>query len=119
MIDAADLRWLAAFCNALPFVRWDRLVRAPLTEVPQVCDADGGVRVEMYGWIDRDDGRSDFVILYVRLPERAIGYTSSSAERTQEIRDRLFGHLDEPTEHYACERVEDVFGDLVPGAIRL
>jgi hypothetical protein len=83
--------------NALPFVLWDRLVDR----------ADG---LHVYGWIDRNDGRSDFVVLSFHgdgPPE----YVTSSAMKSSEIATALrpYGH---PVMN--CQRVVDV----IPGVTR-
>ncbi len=88
--------WCAEQMNKLPEVRWDRCtVRDP------------GYVASAFGWIDRPDGRSDFVLVF--FGER-FGFVTSSAEYTREISKRLLG-TDEG--HRDCQRIEDVMGDLV------
>lgn len=100
---------IAAVMNRLPFVRWDRCVAIP------------GGDFDAYGWIERPDGRADFVLL--TFPDgdpNFVGYTTSSGERSREIYLLLFADDDPAAEcHHECERVEDAFGDLVENAIRL
>lgn len=87
----------AHYLNALPFVRWDRCTRA-------------GGWVWAYGWIDREDGRADFVMLEF-APDAAPWHLTSSAAYSREI-DRILRGTDEG--HVDCERIADVFGDRVP-----
>jgi len=92
----------AEVLNLLPEVRWDRCVR----------------RMEWlaaYGWIDREDGRSDFVVVYVDH-NGPVGYATSSAALSKTFSDRLFGSR---VDHRDCERIEDVFGDLVKCKVTL
>lgn len=96
-----DREEIPSVLNRLPFVRWDRLV-------------DDGDSVVVYGWIGRDDGRSDFVVATFRADSGEI--FTSSAERSAEIARLVTGSDDG---HVECQRVEDVFGDLVDNAIRL
>lgn len=74
----------------LDFVNWDRF-------------AGNTERLSVFGWIDRPDGRSDFVLL--RVTAEGIAFTTSSAELSPEISRRLNGG--EPSSsHNACQRVE-------------
>lgn len=95
-----DKDLIALAMNLLDMVTWDRCV---------VSESSGCA----YGWIARDDGRSDFVLL--RWDGDTIGYTTSSAMHSREIGRRL-GCSGET--HRDCERVEDVFGALVERAVR-
>ncbi len=97
---------VAAAMNLLPFVRWDRFIDWEYDE--------GSNGVLVYGWIDRDDGRADFVTLQF---ESAWGWkpdqcaaTTSSAARSREIQ-QLLGH--DAADHADCKRVDEHFGDLV------
>jgi hypothetical protein len=92
----------AAVLNKLPEVRWDRCVRRM-------------ERVTAFGWIDREDGRSDFVVVYIDH-HGAAGFATSSAKYSREFSERLFGTSEG---HRDCERIEDVFGDLVPNKVAL
>lgn len=101
---------VAELMNRLPFVTWDRCVE--YTGAENVYDDD----LSVFGWIARDDGRSDFVELVwptLAKPDQC-GFSTSNAERSHEIADLLFGghegHLD-------CQRVRDVFGNLVAQAV--
>lgn len=100
---AAD--WL----NRLPFVRWDRYV-----------ESDGDFAV--FGWIDREDGRSDFVLVLWETADPLPGapcYWTSSAARSKEIGELLYGGIEgfDPDSHVDCARVEDDFGGLVENAV--
>ena len=81
--------------NLLDMVDWDRCT----------VSLERGT---VFGWIERDDGRNDFVVLF--WDATGFGYTTSSAKHSREIGERLGfpegGHRD-------CERVEDVFGNRV------
>jgi hypothetical protein len=72
-------------------------------------------RVTAFGWIDREDGRSDFVVVYIDH-HGAAGFATSSAKYSREFSERLFGTSEG---HRDCERIEDVFGDLVPNKVAL
>lgn len=100
---------IAAVLNRLPFVRWDRLVDAPTTS------GDHHV-TSVYGWIARADCRSDFVLLEFASWDDTPGFATSSAERSAEIAELLYGA---GGPHYPCQRVEDVFGDLVANKVAL
>lgn len=96
--------WCAGLMNKLPFVRWDRCTLNSA--------GSGGVA---FGWIDReDDGKADFVVLLF-LGEQ-FGFTTSSAKYSREISKALLGTDDG---HRDCERVEDVFGDMVANKVCL
>lgn len=104
---------IADLMNLFPEVRWDRV---------------SGVRERffVYGWLDREDGRADFVNLILELEdEESLTHQlqTSSAERSEEFCRRLERYCgagpESPSEHAPCQRVEDLFGDLVPSAIAL
>lgn len=101
---------IADILNVLPEVRWDRVAGTP-------------ERFLVFGWVDREkDLRSDFVALTVEpgLGELSYYLTTSSAERSTEFMQRIDDHHGvsaEEREHFPCQRVENIFGDLVPGAI--
>lgn len=89
----------------LYFVRWDRYTVGR-----------NGVSC-VFGWIDRADGRFDFVVL--EPDPDGLGFTTSSAERSEEISTLLNGG--EPTgTHNPCRRVEDAEESaLLENVIRL
>lgn len=107
MTNADVLTAIVERMNRLPQVRWDRCV---------LHDSSGVT----YGWIDRADGRSDFVQLDFQwgtttglagesVSWLAVGLSTSSAEHSSAMNDMLelgAGHKD-------CERIEDVFGEKV------
>lgn len=82
-MDAAEVERRAAFLNALPFVRWDRCV--------------GDDEQVVYGWIAREDGHADFVLIEFG-PGEDVGFTTSSALYSREIMERIYstsdGHMD-------------------------
>jgi hypothetical protein len=95
-------------------VTWDRCV---------LHDATGVA----YGWIDRGDGRSDFVVLQFQWGETkglagetlewlAVGDVTSSAAYSERIAELTIGSAD--NNHKDCERVEDVFGALVNNKVK-
>jgi hypothetical protein len=86
---------IAAKMDEFPEVMWDRA-------------AGGGEYGVAYGWIDRDDGRNDFLVLQWWQPQHAdarldFGMTTSSARLSEEFTRRI----DPGLEHVPCERVED------------
>ncbi len=100
-----DLAGVAEILNRCPEIRWDRLV--------EQGDDDEPVLV-VYGWIARDDGRSDFVVFKI-THDPQVGFVTSSARYSAAIADRLYGDHDD---HDDCQRVEEFFGDLVVNAVR-
>ncbi len=92
---------IATLMNKLPEVRWDRCAG----------DMDAGC---VYGWLDRDDGRSDFVLFSWRNGDFVT--TTSSASFSPVISERIHGNT---TGHKPCKRVEDVFGDMVANKVVL
>lgn len=118
--------------NRLPFVRWDRFI---------VDGAD----LYCYGWIDRPcagcqasyvsrggefkcpicprptDRRADFVVLRLGPAGEPLWFTTSSAERSEEIAAFVAG-VDAiavgVAEHLECQRIEDEMPG-VRNAVRL
>jgi hypothetical protein len=94
-----------------PEVRWDRFIE---------MDGEWEGQGSAFGWLDREDGRADFVALhwepYAGDGELGFSISTSSAERSLEFAQRLHG---EQAVHFDCQRVEDRFGDLVTNVIRL
>ncbi len=107
---------LAKRMNQLPMVSWDRW--------GGFDDFGDGERsaASAFGWIERGDGRSDFVLLLIYVRETADGIweeemlweNTSSPSYSKEISEilELDGHND-------CRRIEDDFGDLVERKISL
>lgn len=101
-LDDCDLLPIAEM-RALDFVRWDRF-------------AGDATQLVVYGWIDRTDGRCDFVLLDC-VPE-GVGFVTSSSEWTAEINRRLYGDGGEG--HNSCVRVEEHPASApLPNVIRL
>lgn len=99
MLDTGARLAIAEVLNRAPFVRWDRFTVSPDDEV------------NVYGWIDREDGRSDFVLVEFDVTEPAAvsyGWTTSSAERSDELADLLYGEglIEDGYRHLVCRRVE-------------
>lgn len=87
---------IAAVLNKLPFVRWDR------------CSGDVGGVLFVFGWIDREDERSDFALAIFHAGE-VWTVTTSSAKHSALICALVFGV---EAEHVSCERVRDVLPGL-------
>lgn len=99
---------IAEVLNRLEEVRWDRYV-------VDKCE------LTVFGWIDREDGRSDFVVVELWEPAdrkmvAARLVATSSASRSESIDQRLSGDGDG---HIPCQRVEHLVGELVPNVVRL
>jgi hypothetical protein len=111
---------VAHYANRLPFVTWDRFT----SHTEDNPDGDAKyVAVTMYGWIGRDDGRADFVILaWFYIDQQQFPWSvTSSADRSEEI-SRLLYHDQgwwKPGEHVPCQRVEGTFDEMVDRIVRL
>jgi len=83
--------------DEFPEVMWDRA-------------AGGDAYGVAYGWIDRDDGRNDFLCLHwwKQNGELSFAMTTSSARLSAEFTRRI----DPALEHAACERVENEFPNV-------
>ena len=82
--------------NLLPEVTWDRWTG----------EIGGEYGVCVFGWIPRDDGKSDFV--FVRIDDDGCWmYGTSSAKYSEEFGRRL--KFDGSNGHDPCKRVEDAF----------
>jgi hypothetical protein len=104
-IESERLDCRAAVMNYLWFVRWDRAI-------------PGDGFMDVYGWIARDDGRSDFVLLTFwdrHPPGTPPSWSTSSARYSTEIATIINGNT---ATHNACRRVRDVFGDRVHNQVR-
>lgn len=99
---------VAKILNRFPEVRWDRLTRYE------------DWYVSVFGWMNRDDGRSDFVVITWENRDGQVftNLKTSSAEKSHEFGIRLHGDFLNRV-HLACERVEHVLGELVPNCIRI
>ena len=106
------------YANRLPFVDWDRFPSHRQTE-----DNTTRTSVTMYGWIRRDDGRSDFVVLaWFYIDEQQTPWSvTSSADRSEEIGRCLYSDQDwwKPEDHVHCQRVEDTFDGMIDRIVRL
>lgn len=100
--------------NRLDEVEWDRC---------SFGESEGTA----FGWIAREDGRADFVVLDFSwgettgfdgetVPWFAVGTNTSSAVWSALIAERILGP---ENSHRDCERVEDVLGDLVVRKVEL
>jgi hypothetical protein len=93
--------WISAIASKLllaPEVRWDRFVY-------------WGREMAFYGWIDRDDGRSDFFIAEFSLypgGRVSVGTLTSSPDIGEDVDRRM--RDDDNT--VPCQRIEDHFGTL-------
>lgn len=101
--------WIADTLNALPFVTWDRCVDTGE-------DTDRNRSISVFGWIDRNDGRKDFILVEFASWTNKPGFATSSAFRSREIAEILYGL---GGEHFECERVEKTFAGLVVNVVRL
>lgn len=93
--------------ETVPFVNWDRFV-------PNEAEN----KLDLYGWIPRDDGKADFVLLeYKNTHDNrwTTNFSTSSAKYSAEIH-KLLKMRD--GSHVDCVRVEDHFPD-VKNVIRL
>jgi hypothetical protein len=91
--------------EAVEFVEWDRFTHSAEKDLMTV-----------YGWIDRDDGRADFVTVNLSPESKEIhGYTTSSAEHSERLFEILF--KEKADEHAECQRVENHMD--VANAVRL
>lgn len=108
------LAGLAQVMNKAKCVRWDRCI-------------DGPDILRIYGWIDRPDGRADFVIIEahrrtdvhrdeVVAPDCYL--LSSNAD--PDINAELAKAIDLDLGNFTpCQRIEEVFGGMVTNAIKL
>jgi hypothetical protein len=93
------LNEIADKLNLFPEVEWDRMAGAEDWRW-------GGA----FGWIARDDGRSDFLVVQWQTLDDGEVYwwnTTSSARYSHDFAERLRG---EDHGHQDCQRVEDVLG---------
>lgn len=96
---------MAEYLNRLPFVAWDRCIRGTVE-----ADGETFTFCDVYGWITRRDGQRDYVKIDFVGWSEVPGVSTSSAKHSAEIA-RLCNGANAP--HFDCERVAEVFGDLV------
>lgn len=93
----------AEILNRFPEVVWDRTAGTDEYRAT-------------YGWINRADGRADFLAVffwdYDDGNPPGVSHLTSSAELSAEISLRLG-----EDEHFDCVKVADHYGDLVPRKI--
>lgn len=90
-------------------VRWDRCI-------------PGNAVLRLYGWVDRPDQHSDFVLLDVERYSEGpwLDFSFATSSSVAEVNAELAAALGIPLEdHVPCQRVEEVFGGLVANAIKL
>lgn len=90
----------------MPFVNWDRFIVFP---------EEG--KIDLYGWIKREDTHEDFVILTYENEEGnkwKTAYSTSSKKYDKEIFKILECEGEEPNK---CERVENFFN--IKNCVRL
>ena len=81
----------------LSFVKWDRFI-------VNIKDK----KIDLYGWIKREDTHEDFVIL--TYESKGEGWTISYSTSSKEFDNTIFKILQcDGEEPYKCERVEDFF----------
>lgn len=80
-----------------PEVVWDRF-------------AGTDANLVVYGWIERDDDRSDLIAILFYEEATSLGWFTTSALHSADFAARL-GYA--PEEHSECERVEEHFAGLL------
>ena len=85
--------------NLLPEVTWDRWAG-------ELGDKNG---VGVFGWIARDDGKSDFV--YLRIDNDGVWLVATSSEKHSADFLRRLG-LKKTQRHQPCKRVEHYFQNV-------
>ena len=83
---------------SIDFVDWDRFVKSSIEH-----------KVELYGWIKREDTKTDFVVLAYIMEDDGTwttSYITSSSEMSEVIHERLGC---EQCAHNKCIRVEKEF----------
>lgn len=94
-------KWIERWLNRFPEVKWDR------------WGGDDG-RAVVYGWLEREDGRSDFMLVDFRQVSGGVDvfYITSSERFSEPFASRL------GAPHRDCKRVEKDFGG-VENVVRL
>lgn len=85
--------------NKLPEVVWDRF--SGNIESTFTC----------FGWIEREDDRSDFIDM-IFLDGEFVSFSTSSAEYSEDFAKRL------GVDHSPCQRMEDFYGDHVKTTVQ-
>lgn len=85
--------------NQFPEVRWDRYTEQKYPD---------GTGLEFYGWIERDDGKFDFLEIYF-FNNKPEWIATSSKKYSLGFHLRL-GFPE--NEHLGCKRVEWIFPDI-------
>lgn len=88
---------IANWMNMLPIVKWDRMLETKRA-------------ITVYGWIDRPDGRSDFVSLRFAQP---VVMTVQPELVTSSAYHSMRLHKCLRMEPHDCKRISDEFGDSV------
>lgn len=96
---------MAKLMNRAEGVRWDRFTA-------------WGNMIRVYGWLDRDDGRADFVLVDFYAPEEEGGdldhsWVSSSPAFLLKAAGEEYG------DHVPCRRVETSFGALIDEKVEI
>ena len=94
---------MAQYLNAFPEARWDRFM-----------EYDG--HYWFYGWIDREDGKADLLVIMLHH-EQYESYFTTSQRYSLAIANRLEERFGLTINHIACQRIEDL--DLPVNAIKL
>jgi hypothetical protein len=96
-----NLRMIRAVMDSLPFVKWDKFIKAK--------SGAGTDRLTyvVYGWVVKDYGwvGGDFVVLYFKFNPYHLTFFTSCAERAKEIGYALFGDL---YKHHPCRDIKDL-----------
>ena len=83
----------------LPFVEWDRGIVAETVAT-------------VFGWIQRHDGKRDFVYLeFDRSTSEVVWWATSSAKYSRQITDALVPG----TDHFDCKPFETVLQEMLGG----
>jgi hypothetical protein len=86
-------RFIEATLNKLSFVRWDRFAGE-----------------NYYGWIDREDGKKDFIVIwFIESDVHDFGYVTSSSKYSKKICKLLYGKSKEGS---PCQRIEDNYPNI-------
>jgi len=106
-VEINNRRWIERKLRSLRLVEWDRFT------VGEWADEQ---YVNVYGWINRDDGYKDFVNVIFWAESEGLYHITSSAEHSEAISETLHGESGDGG-HNDCQRVEDTFN--VENAIQI